>query len=237
MELVGAASSATHLWDDSEQVLIPRAWDGLEDWIGEVRIRPGEGITGVVAQRREGMLVNDYRHWSGANPLFVERTKITAIVAEPLLYHGRLLGVIALNNAATETPFTDQDRHLLALFADHAAIAIRNAHLFTESEERRCTAEVIAEETAYRQREAEIISELAKDINASLDLDTVLQRVVEGAKELCRSDQARITLRDPESRRCAVLGRSQISGHGDATIEPGRDRWAGIAHQAPISHG
>ena len=110
MELVGAASSATHLWDDSEQVLIPRAWDGLEDWIGEVRIQLGEGITGAVAQRQEGMLVNDYRHWSGANPLFVERTRITAIVAEPLLYRGRLLGVITLNNAATETPFTDQDR-------------------------------------------------------------------------------------------------------------------------------
>src|SRR4029453_6141454 len=46
MELVGAASSATHLWDDSEQVLIPRAWDGLEDWMGEVRIPLGEGITG-----------------------------------------------------------------------------------------------------------------------------------------------------------------------------------------------
>ena len=224
MELAGAASGVTHLWDESEQVLIPRAWDGLEDWIGEVRIQLGEGITGAVAQRRAGMLVNDYRHWDGANPLFVERTNITAIVAEPLLYRGRLLGVITLNNAATEGPFTDRDRDLLRLFADQAAIAIANAQLFTESEERRRTAEAMAEETAHRQREAEIISELAKDLNTSLDLDTVLQRVVEGAKELCRSDHARITLRDPESNamRFRYWAGAKYEGYGDATIEPGK---------------
>jgi signal transduction histidine kinase/HPt (histidine-containing phosphotransfer) domain-containing protein len=404
MELVGAASSATYLWDDIEQVLIPRAWFGLEDWMGEVRIQLGEGITGAVAQRREGMLVNDYRRWSGANPLFVERTRITAVVAEPLLDHGRLLGVITLNNTATETSFTNRDRNLLALFADQAAIAIanahlyehqkvraarlqtltrlnrlisasldmdhvlreiaqataelmdvpfvriwiadeatqilechtysdnrvgsdypqsrvhfgqggagwvavhrqslhladvfaqdqvqilapqwcemhnlrsllavpivyqntllgvlslhstqpfqlgpeaqalldsfvaqmaaaiRNAHLFAESEERRRTAEAIAEETASRQREAEIISELAKDINASLDLDTVLQRVVEGAKELCRSDQARITLRDPKSSamRFRYWAGAKYQGYGDATIEPGK----GIGGQVLLS--
>ena len=224
MELAGAASGVTHLWDESEQVLIPRAWDGLEDWIGEVRIQLGEGITGAVAQRRAGMLVNDYRHWDGANPLFIERTNITAIVAEPLLYRGQLLGVITLNNAATEGPFTDRDRDLLRLFADQAAIAIANAQLFTESEERRRTAEAMAEETAHRQREAEIISELAKDLNTSLDLDTVLQRVVEGAKELCRSDYARITLRDPESNamRFRYWAGAKYEGYGDATIEPGK---------------
>ena len=129
MELVGAASSATYLWDDSEQELIPRAWYGFDDWIGEVRIKLGEGITGAVAQRREGMLVNDYRHWSCANPLFVERTTISASVAEPLIYRGRLLGVISLNNGATEPPFTEQDRDFLALFADHAAMAIAHAQL------------------------------------------------------------------------------------------------------------
>ena len=149
---------------------------------------------------------------------------LPTIVAEPLLYRGRLLGVITLNNAATEGPFTDRDRDLLRLFADQAAIAIANAQLFTESEERRRTAEAMAEETAHRQREAEIISELAKDLNTSLDLDTVLQRVVEGAKELCRSDHARITLRDPESNamRFRYWAGAKYEGYGDATIEPGK---------------
>ena len=82
----------------------------------------------------------------------------------------------------------------------------------------------MAAETAHRQREAEIISELAKDLNTSLDLDTVLQRVVEGAKELCRSDHARITLRDPESNamRFRYWAGAKYEGYGEATIEPGK---------------
>jgi GAF domain-containing protein len=36
-------------------------------------------------------------------------------------------------------------------------------------------------------------------INASLDLDTILQTVTEGARELCRSDLSAIALLDPET--------------------------------------
>jgi PAS domain S-box-containing protein len=56
-----------------------------------------------------------------------------------------------------------------------------------------------AEEAEGRRREAEVLAELARTVNASLDLDTVLQRVVEGARELCHSDVAMIALRDPAS--------------------------------------
>jgi signal transduction histidine kinase/sensor domain CHASE-containing protein/HPt (histidine-containing phosphotransfer) domain-containing protein len=82
----------------------------------------------------------------------------------------------------------------------------------------------LAEETGHRQRETEIVSELAKGINASLVLDTVLQRVVESAQELCRSDSTRITLRDPEAgaMRFRYWAGAKFQGYGDATIEPGK---------------
>ena len=44
---------------------------------------------------------------------------------------------------------------------------------------------------------AVLLGELARSINASLDLDTILQTVAEGARELCRSDLSAIALRDP----------------------------------------
>jgi len=52
-------------------------------------------------------------------------------------------------------------------------------------------------EAARQQREDEVFVELAQTLNASLDLDTVLQRVVEAAKELSRSERALIFLREP----------------------------------------
>ena len=209
-ELVGVPSSAIYLWDDAAETFMPRAWYGLGDWMRDVRFRMGEGIPGRVGQCRAGLLVNDYRSSPYAAPLFIEHTGITAVLASPLLYRGNLLGVITLNNGRTGRHFTEQDGDLLGLFAAQAAIAIQNAHLYAE--------------TGRRQREAEVVAELAKDINASLDLDTVIRRVVEGAKEICGSDQARITLRDPASgvMRFRYWTGVKYEGYADATIEPGK---------------
>ncbi len=132
VELVGAESGSVYLWDEAAQFLVPRAWYGLGDWMGQVRFRQGEGIPGIVAQRREGMLVNDYRTSNYVLPLLLERTGITAAIAEPLVYRDRLVGVITINNERTGQPFLEPDRQILALFAAQAAIAIENARLFAQ---------------------------------------------------------------------------------------------------------
>jgi signal transduction histidine kinase/DNA-binding response OmpR family regulator/putative methionine-R-sulfoxide reductase with GAF domain len=218
-ELIGAPSSIIYLWDTTAEAFIPRAWYGLGDWIRDVRFRMGEGIPGVVGQRREGVLVNDYRASPYATALFIQHTGITAVLASPLCYRGQLLGVITLNNGRTGRHFTEQDSDLLGLFAAQATIAIQNASLYAE--------------TGSRQREAEVVAELAKGINASLDLDTVIRRVVEGARELCRSDQARITLRDPESgvMRFRYWIGVKYQDYGNASIQPGK----GIGGQVLLS--
>jgi phosphoglucomutase len=50
-------------------------------------------------------------------------------VAEPLLYHDRLIGVITINNEGTGRDFTEGDRQVLRLFSAQAAITIENARL------------------------------------------------------------------------------------------------------------
>jgi GAF domain-containing protein len=57
---------------------------------------------------------------------------------------------------------------------------------------------VPAPEPAER-RQTELLQALAETINASLDTDAILQRVTEAALELCRSDAARVALREPSS--------------------------------------
>ncbi|HXE00285.1 MAG TPA: GAF domain-containing sensor histidine kinase [Candidatus Acidoferrum sp.] len=46
---------------------------------------------------------------------------------------------------------------------------------------------------------AALLGELARSINASLDLGTVLQTVAEGAREVCRSDLSAVALREPHT--------------------------------------
>ncbi len=71
------------------------------------------------------------------------------------------------------------------------------------------TARKQAEAEVERQRrEAETLTRLAQSLSASLDLDTVLQRVLAGAQELCGSERAFIMLREPDSD--ALVGRYEV---------------------------
>ena len=149
VDLVEAATSGVvYLWDEGAKVLIPQAWYGRGEWTRDVRLGLGEGIAGTVAQRREGLLINDYRTSPYMNPFFMERLGSTAVLAEPLLYRERLVGVIAISNEGPEQGFTAQDRDLLALFAAQAAIAIENARLYEEVRRSRDFLQSIAENSA-----------------------------------------------------------------------------------------
>lgn len=71
--------------------------------------------------------------------------------------------------------------------------------------------------------EAELMARIAQSITASLELDTVLQQVVEGARELCRCDLSHIALRESGTEasviRCGAGAGDQ--GHRGFRIEPG----------------
>ena len=134
LELVEASAGCVYIWEPEAQLLIPQAWHGAGDWIREVKVRLGEGSTGIVAQRREGMIVNDYRTSPHAVPLFVERGKIAALMAEPLVYRDHLVGVLSIGRSDPDRPFTEQDREVLGHFAAQAAVAFENARLFAELE-------------------------------------------------------------------------------------------------------
>lgn len=152
-DLVGAVSGAVYLWDESRQVLIPQVWLGYGDWMRELRIKLGEGISGRAAVRREGMVVHAYPTSPYAHPLFTERTAITATLAEPLLYREGLVGVITLNHERADRRFNAWDRETLALFAGPAAIAIENARLYAAV---RAHATELEARVAERTRELEV---------------------------------------------------------------------------------
>jgi PAS domain S-box-containing protein len=132
LDLVRADGGAIYLWDETGQVLIPTSWRGFGDWMRQLRLRPGEGVTGTVAARREGLLVNDFRTSPYATPFWLERSPHVAALVEPLVYRDRLVGVHAVTRNDPAQPFTAADQHVLRLLATQAAIAIENAQLFTE---------------------------------------------------------------------------------------------------------
>src|SRR5262249_31489115 len=95
---------------------------------------------------------------------------------------------------------------------------------------RALTTQRIYQEAERRRHEAEIAAAIARTINASLDLDEILQQVAEGARALCQSDIARIALRDQSG---AVVFRYWVNtrypGYETVRLRPGRERLGGLA--------
>jgi len=132
-ELLGVPTGIIRLWEDASGMLMPRSWTGeAGSGLAVISLRLGEGVAGVAAERRTGLLVNDFRTSPYATPFLLEHTTHAAVLVEPLLYRDRLVGVLSLDNGDTGRPFTPDDQALLRLFATQAAIAIENARLFTE---------------------------------------------------------------------------------------------------------
>ena len=181
-ELVGAVSGGIYLWDDAAQLLVPQPYHGAGLSRERFPRRLGEGLMGSVAQERRGALVNDYRTSPLAHKRTLHTTEITAVVAEPLVYRDRLLGVIAVHHERDERIFEESDQEVLRLFATQAAIAIENARLFREEHDRR------AQVQAVRAVSAEIVQEL--------DLAHVLRLVAQRACALTGAAAADIDLWD-----------------------------------------
>lgn len=190
-QLVGAVSGSIYLWDEAAQVLSADALYSLGEWARGKHLRLGEEIAGTVAQRREGMIVNDYQTSPYAGSFFLERAGFTAVIAEPLLYHDRLVGVLTINNEGTWQFFTEEDRDLLGLFAVEASIAIENARLYSA--------------VADSKRRLEELYELGLAMQEHRTLQANLDLILAGARNVLEFDRMNVLLADPEKTRLSAV--------------------------------
>ncbi len=138
--------------------------------IGDLRIRPGEGIGGQVLVTGRPFRTDDYAEDPRITKDFVGAALAEGVVAAmvvPIRHGGRVAGLLYVQNRSAR-PFTDRDEAVLLRLADHAAVAIENAHLFTESERRR--------------RAAETLLEAGHAVAEGLVLEVVAKRIVDAAR-------------------------------------------------------
>jgi PAS domain S-box-containing protein len=132
IRLLGAEGGGIYLYRPERDVL---------EWVISVNspvplgieLKRGEGLSGRVWEGGEPIIVADYDTWEGSHPAIRARSFGGSVLAAPIHWGETFLGVIDAASS-TENVFSEQDAHLLSLFADQAAIAIRNARLFAELE-------------------------------------------------------------------------------------------------------
>ena len=79
------------------------------------------------------MIVDDYRAYPFRAAIYDDEP-FTAIMAAPLVAHGRVIGVLDVLDDGERRTFTDEDLRLLDLFAVQAAQAAENARAYVELE-------------------------------------------------------------------------------------------------------
>jgi len=136
--------------------------------------------------------------------IFGQRSQLTA----PLLREGQAIGVLTVHRYE-QRPYTDSQIALLEMFADQAVIAIENARLFEELEQRNAQlTDALEQQTAT----AEVLRVIA---SKPTDLQPVLSAIAETAARVCETDDATIRLVDGDHFVNAANFGSIFAGLGD----------------------
>ena len=112
-------------------------------------------------------------------------------LAVPLLREGKAVGALGLWRREVQ-PFSDKQIALVETFADQAVIAIENVRLFKELDER-------TNELTRSVGELQALGEVGQVVSSTLDLETVLTRIVSHAVQLSGTDGGAIYEYDEQS--------------------------------------
>jgi sigma-B regulation protein RsbU (phosphoserine phosphatase) len=126
-----------------------------------MRIKVGEGVTGLAAQRAEAILVNDVLN----DPTYISAVpNVRSEIAVPLIIKNRLIGVIDIESPQPNH-FTEEHTRLLTLIASRMAVGIENARLYTR--------------ITRQAKTLLLLNEIARELTSILNLDELLKRVGE----------------------------------------------------------
>jgi two-component system phosphate regulon sensor histidine kinase PhoR len=171
------------------------------------RLQMGQGIAGWVVARGLPALVNDVstdsRFYDKIDEAIGFRT--SSVLCAPLIVQGRPIGALELINKR-QGYFTEDDQELLISMCASLAIALQNAGLYKEAQER-------AQRTT-------IVSDITTAINASSSLPQATQSIAAHLNRLIPFDYANICLLDDGAGYLNVYHLGSETEHGNQVSVP-----------------
>lgn len=151
---------------DSDTFTIQAHSGTVPEALARLRIRPGEGLGGLVVATGKPKIVGDYPQEYHDSPFLgiVREADVRSAVAVPLKARDVVMGVLYVQSRDPHK-FRKEGQQLLSALADHAAIAIENAKLF---EQARQHAEILEAKVRERTRELEAANQELQQANLKI---------------------------------------------------------------------
>ncbi len=222
-DLLSADSSAVFLLEPDGLTLTPIAVVGAEaDAIGQTRSQLGSGLIGHITQGGQAEIVSDAAHDPrGLHIAGTQSADDEQMMLAPLTAGERVIGSMVIWRETQKARFGQADLDFLVGLSRQAAIAIQNARLFEEAQRR-------ASETAA-------LNAIGHEISATLDQNTVLDRIAQNALDLLASDSggtSAVYLLQPDGQTLRVItARGTLAEQARASESTlGRGLIGSIAH-------
>jgi sigma-B regulation protein RsbU (phosphoserine phosphatase) len=147
------------------------------------RIKVGEGVTGLAAQTRQSVLIDDVTK----DPRYIEAVpNVRSELAVPLMTKNRVIGVIDIE-AREPGYFTEEHERVLTLVASRMAAGIENAQLYAR--------------ISKQARILLLLNEIARELTSILNLDELLGRIAELVRRLIDYQMFSILLLDASGEK------------------------------------
>ncbi len=175
-----AQQASIMIVDGETGELVTRASYGLESEFSKgARRKPGEGIAGWVAQRRQAVMLGEKLEGGEFAAHYKSNRRITSSLSLPLSLGERVVGVLNVNRINNPEPFSESHLEGLRMFGEHVAAVIDRAEMMERLDNR----------TRQLEADNEKLSDLnrIKDVflsTASHELKTPLTSVIAYAEIL-----------------------------------------------------
>ncbi len=134
-------------------------------------VKTGKSV--IVPQAQTNTLIESSQH-------IMKQRNLHCMMIVPLLSRGNVMGTISIGIAQEERTFTSAEVTLAETIAGQIASIVENERLFGEEH--------------YQRQIAESLHEVSIAVNSSLDLDTVIAKILEQLQRVIRCDSGTIFL-------------------------------------------
>jgi GAF domain-containing protein/anti-sigma regulatory factor (Ser/Thr protein kinase) len=148
----------------------------------------------------------------------ITRLGIRTILIAPLMRENEPIGVIVIRRTVVR-PFSDKQIKLLKTFACQAVIAIENARLFKELQERNAE---LREALEHQTATSEVLGIISR---SPTDVQPVLEAIVESAARVCGIDNLGLRLREGNKLVSRAQFGSVPPGRVEISVDEQAPRW------------